>query len=145
MLTLLHIPPQAAGEVAPDDDFNGEGLGGPGHGDVGVRDVQDVVFDEVARLLEPEPGQPVEHLPFEGDGGEYLVEGREAVGGDEKEPVTLPVDVADFSPIAGAESVELRLREGEVELGAKGRVGHDAPLLPRAAPGGGPAERRRAA
>ncbi|EAU69215.1 hypothetical protein STIAU_6193 [Stigmatella aurantiaca DW4/3-1] len=64
--SFLVVAPQAAGEVAAHHHLEGEGLARARHGDVGVRHIQHVVGDDVPGPLEPERGQPVEHLSLEG-------------------------------------------------------------------------------
>jgi hypothetical protein len=110
--TLLHVAPQAAGQIAAHHHLHRERRGGAGDGDVGVGDVEDVVLHHLLGPLEPEAGQPVEDLALERDGGQHPVEGAQSVGGDEEEAVTLPVDVAHLAPVALAQDVEAGIGEG---------------------------------
>ena len=65
--------------------------------------------------------QPVEHLALEGDGGQHVVEGGEPVGGDQHEPVSLAVGVADLALVVLARApggrLPERVRELRVECG----------------------------
>ena len=71
--------------------------------DVGVvHDADEVVGDDVTRLLEPESGELSENKPLIGDaGGQDDVEGGDAVGGDDEQLVAQVVDVAHLA--AGVE------------------------------------------
>jgi hypothetical protein len=124
MRPLLEVPPQASGQITAHHHLDGEGLRGPGDGDVGVRGIEHVVGDHVLRLLEPELGDAVQHLALERNGGEHPVEGAEPVGGDEEQPVALPVHVAHLAPVPLPEGVELSLGQGVTELLREDRVRH---------------------
>ena len=86
-----------AGDVAADDDLDGQHIGLVADSDVGVRNGDDVVVDDVADLLEPPGAQLVEHLALVGDRTEDAVESRNAVGGDQNALAIRGVDVADLA------------------------------------------------
>ena len=103
----LVVFPAGAGEVAAGYAFHGEHLGAADeHGaafelrrEAGGRGRDEVVGDEIGKEVEPEKGELGEEAALAGDaGGEDVVEGGEAVGGDEEEIVFGGgVDVADLA------------------------------------------------
>jgi len=85
------------GDIAPDDHLDGKHLAFPGHQDVGVGNLDDVVVNDVLRLLEPPGAGDIECLSFERDRRQHPVEGALAVGGDEDEPVPQVIGIPDLA------------------------------------------------
>ncbi len=85
LAALIHGPDaglRRAGHIVPNDHFDGQDFQGLCDNHVGVRIVDDVVGANVLRLVEPETGRLRQHLSFVGNGRQYMVKGRLAVGGD---------------------------------------------------------------
>ena len=75
-----------------------------------------MVRDDRLRPLEPERRQLREHLALVGNArAEHVVEGRDAVGGDEQQRVAKVEDVADLAVTLRGESVQTRFEEGSSE------------------------------
>jgi len=123
IVACLVIAPQAAGEVAAHDELHRKRTGHVGDDDAGVGHVDDVVLDDVGRLLEPEVGELVEQVALERQRGEHVIEGREAIAGDEHQPLAGPVGVAHLALVLLAQGREVGVRERVGELGPQGSVG----------------------
>ena len=117
-------PPRMPGEVATDDELDGDRLAREGHRHVRVRHREYVVWDDVVRGAEEVGGELVQHLPFERDRpGQDVIEGRNSVRRDEDQsPIPGPVGVTHLTSISRAEGAELRLDEAVIELGTEDRV-----------------------
>lgn len=118
-----------AGDVAADDDFDGEGFDFDGEEGVRVGEGKFVGGDDGVDLVKPPGGELVQHLAFVRGRAEDAVKGREAVGGDEEEFAGFgAVDVADFAghfagqgEISGGEGVgegggEVGVHHGELGI-----------------------------
>lgn len=87
-----------AGDVAADDDFDGEGFDFDGEEGVRVGEGEFVGGEDGVDLVKPPSGELVQHLPFVRGRAEDAVKGGEAVGGDEEEFAGFgAVNVADFA------------------------------------------------
>ena len=122
LASSLVFLPGGAGDVSADDALDGEHFGAMHqHGAaaklVGVLanvcrvlvDVggDQVVGNDVGEVVEPEQGNLAEHASLVRDaGGQDVVEGRDAVGGDEKQ--LLVADVVDVTHFAAGVKVEIR-------------------------------------
>ena len=73
------------------------GVGLRGGGEAARRPAQEVVRDDVRQLVEPERRQLGQHLALVRDAGaQHVVEGGDAVGGDQEQRVVRGRNVADF-------------------------------------------------
>jgi len=105
------------GDIAPDDHLDGKHLAFPGHQDIGIGDLDDVVVNHCLRLLEPPGAGDVECLSFERDRGQYPVEGALAVGGDEDEPVPQVIGIPDLARGPGPDP-QVGFRQAVLQLPA---------------------------
>ena len=87
------------GDVPKDHKLDGEHFAFAGKGDVGVRDGEYVIGDEVLCVFEPPGAGQVEDGTFEGNGGEDTVERALAVGRYEEHLVAEVVTVANFASV----------------------------------------------
>jgi hypothetical protein len=98
---------------------DGFGEGSKERGDVSPVSGEEVVGDGVFEEVEPEGGDLGEDLPLVRDAGaEHVVEGGDAVGGDEEKVVAEGVEVADLA--AGEQGKAAK-------VGGKKRFGHFVP------------------
>ena len=101
------------GEVAAHDHLDRDRLALARDGHVRIRRGNEVIRDDVARLLEPERGELVEDRALVGDAAEVDVEGRLAVGGDKHAPAILDVEVAHFAALLRPEPRQVDLAQDE--------------------------------
>ncbi len=114
------LDPARAGEVAADDELDGQHLEASAFERAPVGpDREEVVPDDVARAREPERREAGEHPALVGDlRGQHDVEGRDAVGRDEEQlSLTERVDLADL-----AAGEVRRLRHGRRHVAARERA-----------------------
>ena len=79
-----------------------------------MRDVggDEVIGHDVAQQLEPEERELGEDLALAGDaGGEHVIEGGDAIRGDEQEGFADSIEVADFAAREQRETGEIGLSE----------------------------------
>src|SRR6185503_18066995 len=102
------VRPAGSREVATDDDLDGKHLEPATLERAAVVAQRDeMVRDEMARPCEPERRQPCEYPSLVGDlGGEDDVERRDAIAGDEHEPVV--AERVEVAHLAAAEVQGLR-------------------------------------
>ena len=115
-------------QVVSNDDLDRQDLEAPAHEDVGVGVIEDVVRADVARRLEPEPGDLRQHLSFAGDRGQDPVEGAQPVCGNENAPaVRQIVIVADLASVVVRQFRDRRVYQDVAELRRKRlRLDHEA-------------------
>ena len=90
---------RASGHVSTNHKFYREGLTFLGEGDIGVRNGNDMILNDVLGLLEPPGTGLIKHLSFKGNGSKYAIESRLPVGGDQGIPIAQIVAVSYFSMI----------------------------------------------
>ena len=88
-----------AGQAAPHHDLHRQGLALVDDGDVGVGHGHDLRRRDVAELLEPPGRQQVEDLAPPRYQPQHVVEGRQAVGGHQRQTVAQFDDVAHLAPV----------------------------------------------
>jgi hypothetical protein len=113
------------GEVAADDELDGEDAAFAGDEGVGVGARDDVVRHDVRGLREPVEGGAVEHLAFAGDAAEVAVEAGLAVGGDEEQ---VAAGVSGSEVVGVADLAGVFVGEGEVGFGEGVRDGGEEVL-----------------
>ena len=90
-------------------------------GEAGHIEREEVVRDDIGQLVEPERRQLRQHLALVGDAGaQHVVEGGDAVGGDQEQRIAQVVDVAHF---AGAKPRDAWRRSVWTTGGADGTSG----------------------
>ena len=108
---LAVVLPAGAGQIAADDDLDREHVEAPALERAAVvAEREQVIRDELPGAREPEGGEAGEHAALVGNlGREDDVEGRDAVGGDEQQP--LVVEGVELAHLAAPE-VDGGLRHG---------------------------------
>ena len=90
---------RAPGHVSTHHKFYRERLTFLGEGDIGVRNGNDMILNDVLGLLEPPGAGLIKHLSFKGNGSKHTIEGRLPVGGDQGIPIAQIVAISYFSMI----------------------------------------------
>src|ERR1019366_251116 len=89
---LLVVGPEArrrgAGRVRANHHLDEDRLALDALQHVGIGHPDDMIRDDALRLLDPPRGEPVQHLPLEGDGPEHAIEGADPIRHDDE---SLPI------------------------------------------------------
>ena len=104
-----------AGQVAADHHLDGNQAAFPGHEDIGVRHVDQVVLDDVASPVEPEGRGLVDNLALEGQRAQHPVESGNPVGGHDDPLAVQAIVVPDFA-FELLSQVEAGTLQNEIQL-----------------------------
>ena len=110
------VSPQRTGDVAADDELDGISPAAPADDHAGVGRVDDVMRDDVLRVIEARQGEGIQDLSLEWNRSEDMVEGADPIRRDQDQAVSALVDVADLSSVERAETREIGGLQRVVEL-----------------------------
>jgi hypothetical protein len=81
-----------------------------------------VILDDMLRLFEPELRESIQNFAFEGDGSEHAIKGRQAIGGDQHQAISLAVGIPNFPLVLVPELGEVRALKTKGQLVKKDRA-----------------------
>ena len=117
---LVHRPDRCRGrpgQIVPNHDFDRHDCEPAANQNIGVGVFDDVVRTDLARRIEPEPGDLGQHLPLERDCGNDPVEGAQPVGrDDDAAPVRQVVIVTNLTPVMVWKFRDRGVRQDVVEM-----------------------------
>src|SRR5690606_19661691 len=109
--------PRIPGEIAADDELDRDRPAEMSDCHVGSRTGEEMIRDEVRRVIEKERRGLVQDLALERDGlSQYVIEGRDTIRGYEDERVIRVVGITHLTPITRPEARQVRLDERAIEL-----------------------------
>lgn len=111
--------PGGPGQIAAQDDFDGEDGEFAADHDIGVGIFQHMIGADIGGVIEPETGGLGQDLAFEGDRGEDAVEGGDPVGGDQN-----PAVIGQVITIADLAKIGVRQLRDTGMIEDTGQVGH---------------------
>ena len=110
-LTLAIALPERSGgdaaDVAAHDDLHRQRGASAGKRNIGVRQGDQVIGYNVARLFKPEGGKLRQHLPFAGDKPQDAVKRRQPIRRHQDQQIVAAIDVAHLALRLGAEKRQI--------------------------------------
>ena len=115
---VIVVGPERSGsgtsDISSHNEFDGEGSTLAADGDIGVRDGENMVGNDVFGVFEPPGRSQVQDLALEGNSAEFTIETRHTIGGDQDDLIAIFKTIADlaFVEILSINAIEIGLGEG---------------------------------